>query len=281
MNAEQLRQQFAYDPLTGAIVAGRLKTVKLKYSATTRQLYVTALKQLLYWLEAEGLSPAGFSRAKCEDRLRASRGKRARAVYEHRAPDQDLMSIVEYLDQLTPPPPQARDARRLTLELLRNRTLVHVLRCSGGRVQEVLSLKRSQVQDGRVDEVLITGKGGKQRILFLDPPALAAISRYCGERADAFGPLLISHRRGLGRPLTASSAWQIVKRIAVKLGLKGLASPHMFRHYLAEDMLRAGTPLEAVQAVLGHADIGTTRKVYAPANVDEAREAMRRYRNGT
>ena len=54
----------------------------------------------------------------------------------------------------------------------------------------------------------------------------------------------------------------------------------MFRHYLAEDMLRAGTPLEAVQAVLGHADIGTTRKVYAPANVDEAREAVRRYRGG-
>lgn len=266
------------DALSGQVVVGKLKTVRLKYSATTRQLYVTALKQFLYWLEAEGLSPQGFGRAKCEDKLRASRGKRARAAYEHRAPDQDLMTIVEHLDQFPTPPSKARDSRRLTLELLRNRALIHVLRCSGGRVQEVLSLKRSQVQDGRIDEVLIVGKGGKQRILFLDPPALSAISRYCNERTDTFEPLLISHRRGLGRSLTPSSAWQIVKRVAVKLGLKGLASPHMFRHYLAADMLRSGTPLEAVQAVLGHADIATTRKVYAPANADEAREAIRRYR---
>jgi integrase len=71
-----------------------------------------------------------------------------------------------------------------------------------------------------------------------------------------------------------------VKRGAKQIGLKGLASPHMFRHYLAEDMLRSGTPLEGVQAVLGHADIGTTRSVYAPANADEAREALRKYRAG-
>ena len=70
------------------------------------------------------------------------------------------------------------------MELLRNRALVHTLRCSGGRISEVLSLKRSQVQDGRIDEVLITGKGGKQRVLFLDPPALLAITRYCNERHD-------------------------------------------------------------------------------------------------
>jgi integrase len=266
------------DALTGAVVAGRLKTVKLKYAPTTRRLYVTALKQFLYWLEAEGLAPAGFSRARCEDKLRASRGKRARVAYQHRAPDHELLSIVEHLDRSPAPPAGTRDAQRLTLELYRNRALLHTLRCSGGRIQEVLSLRRSQVQDGRIDEILITGKGGKQRLLFLDRPALSAIARYCNERADTFEGLFISHRRGLGGPLTPSSAWQIVRRVALKLGLKGLASPHMFRHYLAEDMLRAGTPLEAVQAVLGHADIGTTRKVYAPANADEARAAMRRYR---
>ena len=58
--------------------------------------------------------------------------------------------------------------------------------------------------------------------------------------------LFISHRRGLGQALTPSSAWQTVKRVARLLGLKGLTSPHMFRYYLAEDMLRSGTPLESV-----------------------------------
>jgi len=54
----------------------------------------------------------------------------------------------------------------------------------------------------------------------------------------------------------------------------------MFRHLLAEDMLRSGAPLEGVQAVLGQAYIGTTRKVYAPADADQAREAVRKYRQG-
>ena len=65
--------------------------------------------------------------------------------------------------------------------------------------------------------------------------------------------MFISHRRGLGQALTPLSAWQIVKppaaggkRVARLLGLKGLVGPHMFRHYLAEDMLRSGTPLESV-----------------------------------
>ena len=101
------------------------------------------------------------------------------------------MRIVEHLDRAPTPPPTARDAQRLTLELMRNRALLHTLRCRntrsrgcGGRISEVLSLKRSQVQDGRIDEVLITGKGGKQRVLFLDSLALSAIARYCGERHD-------------------------------------------------------------------------------------------------
>jgi site-specific recombinase XerD len=46
---------------------------------------------------------------------------------------------------------------------------MHLLRCTGGRVSEVLSLKRMQVQDGQLEEVQIVGKGGKARTLFLDP----------------------------------------------------------------------------------------------------------------
>ena len=98
---------------------------------------------------------------------------------------------------------------------------MHTLRCSDGRIGNVLSLKRSLVQDGRLAEAYITGKGGKQRMLFLDPPALLAISHYCHVRRDTFEALLIAHRRGLGQALTPSSAWQIVKRMARELGLKG------------------------------------------------------------
>ena len=111
-----------------------------------------------------------------------------------------------------------------------------------------------------------------------------------------------------GQVLTPSSAWQIIKRVAHSLKLKGLVGPHMFRHYLAEDMLRSGTPLESVQAVRAmptwprstpatgcsgpqpleraagfrhHAQTPAAGgKVYAPADIDQAREAVKRYRAG-
>jgi integrase/recombinase XerD len=55
--------------------------------------------------------------------------------------------------------------------------------------------------------------------------------------------------------------WNTVKTAAHSLGMD--VSPHDFRHYRARQMLEQGAPLEAIQEILGHSDIGTTRRVYA------------------
>jgi integrase len=52
-----------------------------------------------------------------------------------------------------------------------------------------------------------------------------------------------------------------VREAAKKLGMD--ISPHDFRHYRASQMLEQGAPLEAIQEILGHSDISTTRRVYA------------------
>ncbi len=247
---------------------------KRRFARTTRQLYLTALRRLLEWLEAEDLLPGDFSRARAIARLKTAQGK-ARMGYRHRQPDPELPRIVTYYDSLPLPSPTDPTSARRHLELLRDRAIMHTLYASAGRVSEIASLTRAQVADGRLGEVLVTGKGEKQRMLLLTPEAQAAIRRYCEARQDAHPALFISHRRGKGQPLTRMSIWRIVKRAAKALGLsqKG-CSPHMFRHYRATQLLNEGMPLESVQAYLGHSSPHTTRVVYAHTRTAVLRDQL-------
>ncbi|MFN3704637.1 MAG: tyrosine-type recombinase/integrase [Thermoflexales bacterium] len=247
---------------------------KRHFAKTTRQLYLTALRRMLEWLEAKDHLPAGFNRAKALARLRIVQGK-ARVGYRHRQPDPDLPRIVTYYDSLPLPSPISTTGRQRYLELLRDRAIMHTLYASAGRVSEIAALTRAQVADGRRSEILISGKGDKQRLLLLTPEAQLAIRRYCEARQDSHPGLFISHRRNAGRPLTRISIWRIVKRAAKALGLsqKG-CSPHMFRHYRATQLLNEGMPLESVQAYLGHSSPQTTRIVYAHTHTAVLRDQL-------
>ncbi|PJF46869.1 MAG: hypothetical protein D6709_06080, partial [Chloroflexi bacterium] len=154
---------------------------KRKFARATRRLYLSSLRRLLQWMDANDMLPAGFNRAKAEAKLRVSRGD-VRAGYRHRAVDPDLPRIIAYYDaQLLPEADNQSNKRSKTkrLELLRDRAIMHTLYASAGRVSEVASLTRAQLADGRSSEALITGKGNKQRMLFLTPEAQAAIQAYC------------------------------------------------------------------------------------------------------
>lgn len=246
---------------------------KRKFARATRQLYLAALRRLLQWMDANDQLPKGFNRAKAEARLKVARGK-ARAGYRHRQPDPDLPRIITFYDGQPLPEPSTLHNRAKRLELLRDRAIMHTLYASAGRVSEVAALTRAQVADGRADEVLIVGKGNRQRMLLLTPEAKAAIQAYCAERDDPSPALFISHRRGKGQPLTRVSIWRAVKRAAKALGLSQTTSPHAFRHYRATQLLNEGMPLESVQAYLGHASPETTRIVYAHTRTSVLRDQL-------
>ena len=77
---------------------------------------------------------------------------------------------------------------------------------------------------------------------------------------------------GVGSFLTATPIWRTVKIAVTALGLYEAISPHDFRHYRATQLLNDGARLEDVQAILGHAHIGTTRDVYARTDRRTLRE---------
>jgi integrase len=238
---------------------------KLDYKPRTRNVYLAAVKRFLTWLDANDRLPAGFQFGKMVNRLEASRGKQRNGMsVAAREPDPGIPRIVTYYDAMPLPSPDAPSDRRERLRILRARAIVHTLYASAGRVSEVASLTREMVLDGRAKEVRITGKGDKDRLLLLTEESQVAIAAYCRERQDDFPGLFISHGRGTGKTLGRKALWVVVKQAAVALDLYKGTSPHAFRHYRAQQLLDEGMELTVLQAYLGHADIGTTRKIYAP-----------------
>ena len=78
-----------------------------------------------------------------------------------------------------------------------------------------------------------------------------------------------------GGPYTREHFWRVVRNCAVKAGIVPLPSPHKLRHSFATHLLRGGADLRAVQALLGHADLGTT-EIYTHVADDHVRASHAR-----
>jgi site-specific recombinase XerD len=251
--------------------------LKQRYSPASQENYIAAVKRFLIWLDANDYLPSGFQVGKAVNRLKAARGGR-RSVKIGREPDPGVPRIVTYYDEIPLPSPDERRGQVKRLEILRARAIVHTLYASAGRVSEVASLTREMVLDGRKAEVRITGKGNKDRLLLLTREAQNAIAAYCRER-DRLGNnapgLFVSHGRAAGKMLDRKTLWLVVKKAANELGLFKGTSPHAFRHFRAQQLLHEGMDLDVLQAYLGHADISTTRRIYAPYTaVDKVRDQL-------
>jgi integrase/recombinase XerD len=241
-----------------AIEDFHLYLVDRGYSRFTQRTYQAALSAFLNYSLVHDLLPGEFSLAKAKEKLRRSN---RRFPYPAPVPDPALPLIIKYYDDLDLPGGDDRQTHLAGLRILRSRAIVHTLYSSAGRIAEVASLSRRDVADGRQMQVVITGKGNKQRFIYLTDLARAAIGTYVRARADAHAPLFISHGRDYGKRLSKVSIWETVKQAGRALRLE--VTPHDFRHYRARQMLDEGAPLEAIQEILGHSDISTTRKVYA------------------
>ncbi|MCR4407352.1 MAG: tyrosine-type recombinase/integrase [Anaerolineae bacterium] len=242
-----------------------------EYSRFTVRTYLAAATAFLSYLFSQDLLPAGFSIEKARERLRQV----SRPVpYPIPRPDPELPRVIQYYDSLPLPEGDTRQGYLARLRLLRSRAIVHTLYASAGRIAEVAALDRKDVADGRRSEAVVTGKGDRQRFIFLTVEAQRAIAAYVGARQDEYQPLFISHGRDYGKRLSEVSIWTTVRQAARVLGLT--VTPHDFRHFRACQMLEEGAPLEAIQDILGHADISTTRRVYAQYSKPAIREIFTR-----
>ena len=123
------------------------------------------------------------------------------------------------------------------------------------------------------------GKGRKQRLVPLGQRAHDRIQEYLATARPALlggrasPALFVTHR---GRAMTRQGFWKLLGRYAVATGIRKRISPHKLRHSFATHLVERGADLRAVQAMLGHADIGTT-EIYTHVSRGHLRSVYDRF----
>lgn len=253
------------DRLTTDIVLDYRNWLLSNRSRATVTTYMAALLGYLNYLDGHDHLPDSVQLGKLQRQLARRQVERSQSetVIDLDVARQQIPKIIEYYDTLPLPPENDKYNRRLTL--LRNRAIVKTLYSTAARISEVVSLNRTNVNNGRSSYATISGKGNRGRTLHFRRYALEAIVAYLAERTDNNPALFVSHsRNSLSARLTITSVHNMVKKAVRAMDLHESLSAHDFRHYRATQLLRAGMPLEVVQEFLGHADITTTRNIYAP-----------------
>ncbi len=144
---------------------------------------------------------------------------------------------------------------------LRDRALLAVLYATGCRASETTGLTVNAVNLSE-GYCRCTGKGDKERLVSLNPVAIAALEAYLQHERPALTgagdtPWLFVTRSG--KRLSRITVWNLVRRYAARIGAGGNVSPHTLRHSFATHMLAGGAEIRALQEMLGHANIATTQ----------------------
>lgn len=154
-------------------------------------------------------------------------------------------------------------------ESARDKALIELLYGAGLRVSELVSLPLRAAKAGQ-PHMVVEGKGGKERVVALGRPALAALEAHLAEREQLL-PKVEAQREKAARwlfpsmsaadgKLTRRRVAQILETAAAKAGLDpSRVSPHVLRHAFATHLVEGGADLRTVQTLLGHADIATTQ----------------------
>ena len=223
--------------------------------------------------------------------LAASSAARALAAVRglHRFATRDGLVADDVACQVSPPALPRRLPRTLTVDevdqllagrpgddpaALRDRALLELLYSTGARISEAVGIDVDDL-DARARTVLLRGKGGKQRLVPVGRPALAAVEAYqvrarpvLAAKGRGTGALLLNTR---GARLSRQSAFHVLRAAAETSGVSREVSPHTLRHCFATHLLAGGADVRVVQELLGHASV-TTTQIYTHVTVDTLRE---------
>jgi site-specific recombinase XerD len=160
----------------------------------------------------------------------------------------------------------------------RNRAMLEVLFATGMRISELCNLNRSQIDD--TGRIFITGKGRKQRFVYLTPRAKQHLDAYLATRQDDCPALFIPYAgRNVAKSkkrISTNYLQDRIKRYREKLKINVPTSAHSLRHGFATYLAEEGANPAALQILLGHESLDTTTR-YVHASDKYAEETHRKY----
>jgi site-specific recombinase XerD len=254
LTEEQIREFRLYlNRQPGTKVGSRVEPMKRR----TQNYYLIALRAFLKFLRKRGieaLSPERIELAKVPQR------------------SLDLISPKE-LKRLR----EAPDTK--TLEGKRDQAILELLFSTGLRISELCALNIDDVDLTR-DEFSVRGKGDKIRVVFLSDTARKSLQAYLKARKDMDASLFVRYGRkaknGDDLRIHPRMVQRLLKKYAAMAGITRKVTPHVIRHSFATDLLSNGADLRSVQALLGHANIGTTQ-VYTHVTDKHLRDVHKKF----
>lgn len=164
-----------------------------------------------------------------------------------------------------------------TRQGFRDAAMLHTMYAAGLRVTELVTLA---LKDISMDSgfLAVTGKGNKRRLVPLGEWAVEMLETYLADIRPSYArpgenAVFLTNRK---KPMTRQAFWLLVKKYALKAGIRKNLSPHKLRHSFATHLLEGGADLRSVQAMLGHVDISTTQ-IYTHVTTKRIVEVHRQY----
>ncbi|MEX2145335.1 MAG: tyrosine-type recombinase/integrase [Candidatus Spechtbacterales bacterium] len=160
---------------------------------------------------------------------------------------------------------------------LRNRAMLELLFATGMRISELVNLKRDQVD--KTGKIFITGKGKKQRFVYLTDRAIRHLKTYLDERSDNSDFMFVPYRGRNAqekRPISTNYLQMKIKQYRNLVGINVPTSAHSLRHGFATYLAEKGANPAAIQILLGHESLDTTTR-YVHASDKYAQRTHKRF----
>jgi site-specific recombinase XerD len=165
---------------------------------------------------------------------------------------------------------------------VRDRTIIELIYSTGARISEIENLKVGDF-DIENNEVIVTGKGRKQRFVYLNSSAVYRVKKYIEVR----NRLVHSKKNWYindnhfflnksGKKLSARSIRYIVKKYVKRANINKNITPHSIRHSFATHLLQEGAGIREIQELLGHENISTTQ-IYSHLNIKKLKKDYKKF----
>ncbi|MDR0418623.1 MAG: tyrosine-type recombinase/integrase [Prevotellaceae bacterium] len=151
----------------------------------------------------------------------------------------------------------------------RDHLIIELLYGTGIRLSELVGLKVGDISISN-QSMKVMGKGGKERIIPLNPHLIRQLKDYLHQQKLKFAvavntSLFLTEK---GNPIYQGLVYRVVRKELTKEGVAGKKSPHILRHSFATHMLNNGADLNSIKDLLGHSSLSATQ-VYTHNNIEK------------